>query len=174
MPLLRLPTGAKQWLARLSLLALAAMFELASRRVAALRDELARWDDGRRVGLGVLPDGPSITLAARGGQIDYLGAGLREPEVSLLFKNLDSALLIFTGQLGAHHAAAENRVCIHGDNAKAMQVTRAMAIVQSYLMPRRQLRQTLKRLPPMSGGRRATKALLMAALPLAIARAARR
>ena len=174
MPSLRLSRRAKAALARVSLLALAAMFELASRRVAALRDEVLRWEDGRRVGIGVLPCGPYVTIAARAGRIDYLGAGLRSPQVSLLFKNLDSALLIFTGQLGAHQAVAENRVCIHGDNAKAMQVTRAMAVVQSYLMPRWQLRRTFKRVPTLSARQRATKALLMAALPVAVARAARR
>jgi len=150
------------------------MFELASRRVVALRAELGRWEEGRRVGIGVLPGGPAITLVARAGGVDYLGPGLRSPQVSLLFKNLDSALLIFTGQLGAHQAAAENRVCIHGDNAKAMQVTRAMAMVQSYLMPRSQLRRTFKRVPSLSVRQRVTKALLMAALPLAMARAALR
>jgi len=39
-------------------------------------------------------------------------------------------------------------------------------------MPRSQLRRTFKRAPTLSARQRATKALLMAALPLAVARAA--
>lgn len=169
---MKLSTGAKRTIAHTSLLALAGGFDLTSRYVPEMQAELSRWNDGRRVGLGVIPDGPAVTLALEGGRMRCAGAGLVEPDVSLLFKNLDSALLIFTGQLGAAQAAAENRVCVHGDNALAMQVTRAMAIVQTYLFPEAMLRKTFKRVPELDGRALARKALVMSLLPAAIARAA--
>ncbi|MBN1947910.1 MAG: hypothetical protein JW797_19745 [Bradymonadales bacterium] len=161
------PPRAPAWkvqIARTSLMALAATFELTSRHVPAMQEEIADWEDGRRVGIGVLPLGPFITIAKEGNRLKYLGKGLRNAGVSILFKNLDSALLIFTGQLGAPQAVAENRVCVHGNNYHAMQVTRAMAIVQTYLFPGLILNKTFKRPPRLNVRQLGTKALVMGML----------
>ncbi len=165
-------TGVKIATARTSLLALASAFELTSKYVPEMQAELESWEEGRRVGMGVLPNGPNATIAYEGGRIRYLGSELVDPDVSLLFKNLDSALLIFTGQLGSAAAAAENRVIVHGDNAKAMQVIRAMAVVQTYLFPEVMLRSSFKRPPHLRGAAVARKALIMSMLPASLLRAA--
>ena len=155
---------AKVVTSQVSLLALGATFELASRYVEAMQKEIADWEEGRRVAIGVLPHGPYITIRKTGDCIECLGLGSKDPELSILFKNLDSAVMLFTGQLGAPKAVAENRVIIQGDNGQAMQVTRAMSIVQTYLFPGLILNKTFKRPPKLTLPQLATKAKIMALL----------
>ncbi len=155
---------AKILTSQVSLLALGATFELTSRYVDEMKKEIADWEEGRRVAIGVLPNGPTITILKKGDRIECLGLGSKDPVLSILFKNLDSAVMIFTGQLGAPWAVAENRVIIQGDNAQAMQVTRAMSIVQTYLFPGLILDKTFKRPPKLTPMQLATKAKIMALL----------
>jgi len=167
-------TLAKRGLCAGALLGLAAVFELASELVPAMQREIAGWDEGRRVTIGVLPAGPHITIGKRDGRIRFLGARVEDPSVSILFKNLDSAVLVFTGQLGAPWAVAENRVCVYGPNSEALQVTRAMAIVQTYLFPGLILRKTFKRPPRLSRAEVATKVRILARLTPTMIRLAAR
>jgi hypothetical protein len=167
-------TQAKTALCRTSLLALGMTFELASDHAPELAAELLPWDDGRRVGIGVLPNGPHITIEKRGARLAYLGQGLADPHVSILFKNLDSAVLVFTAQIGAHHAVAENRVIVRGSNHHAMEATRAMAIVQTYLFPGILLKNTFKRPPRLTRAQLLAKGRVYAALVPALVRGARR
>ncbi|MFC1849141.1 hypothetical protein ACFL27_02930 [candidate division CSSED10-310 bacterium] len=154
----------KKMTARISLLALGVTFELTSKYVPEMHAEISDWENGRRVGIGVLPQGPNVTVIKKGNRFRYLGMALKDPHISVLFKNMDSAMLIFTGLIGAHQAVAENRVCVHGENYQAMQVTRAMAIVQTYLFPDFLLRKTFKRPPVLSARQVATKAKIMGLL----------
>jgi hypothetical protein len=140
------------------------MFELCSKRVPELGSEIAGWDEGHRVSLGVLPSGPYITLRKRGGQIEYLGPGLYRPRLAILFKNLDTALMMFSGQLGAAEGTAEQRVVVQGDLAHVMQAQRAMAIVQSYLFPAFMMKNAVKRPVKMRPAQLATKAYIMSML----------
>lgn len=114
---------------------LGAAFEEVSQKVPELKKELADWDEGRRFALGVLPKGPYITLEKRSDRIYYLGKGLMAPEVTFFFKNLDAGVPVFTGLMSSHQAVAENKVIIQGNNAYAMEVNRALAVVLAYLFP---------------------------------------
>jgi len=167
-------TQVKTALCRTSLLALGMTFELTSDLVPEMATELAGWEEGRRVGIGVLPNGPHITIQKRGARLEYLGSGLADPHVSILFKNLDSGVLVFTGQIGAHHAVAENRVIVRGANHQAMEATRAMAIVQTYLFPGLILKKTFKRPPSLTRAQLLAKGRVYAALVPALVRGARR
>ena len=169
-----LTTFAKREFCLVTLAVFGRAFELVSERVPAFEREISGWEEGRRVTIGILPQGPSMTIEKRGSRIVYLGAGAQSPVISILFKNLDAAILIFTGQLSAAQAVAENRVIIHGENAKAMQVTRAMALVQTYLFPGLILRRTFKRPPQLSAGELATKAAIYALLAPRLVFGARR
>ncbi|MFA6035296.1 MAG: hypothetical protein WC889_20535 [Myxococcota bacterium] len=165
---------AKYALAQTSLMALGATFELASELVPEMQEELKDWDEGRRVSIGVLPAGPYITIQNVGGRIKYLGLGQKAPDLSVLFKNLDSAVLIFAAQIGSATAVAENRICIHGSNSYAMAATRAMAIVQTYLFPGIILKKTFKRAPVLDAKHLLIKARIMGLLVPRLAKVAGR
>lgn len=152
-----------------SLLALATAFEIVSKYSPELKAELADWEDGRTFSLGVLPDGPAVTLKKVGDKIRYIGKGVKDPHLAIYFKNLDCALLPLTGQMGAHIASAQHRAILHGNVAEAMQINRAMAIVQNYLMPGIVLKKICKRPPKFTGKQLALKARVMAMLGLGLA-----
>ena len=163
---------SRKALCRVSLLGLGAAFELVSRYVPEMGEIIAGWEEGRRIGIGILPTGPSITLEKRGKRIRYMGSGLADPKVSLLFKNFSAGVLLFTGQIGAAQAVAENRVCVHGNNHEAMEVTHALAVVQTYLFPGIIIRNTFKRPPVLNIRQKARKALVLSLVTPVIAGAA--
>ncbi len=148
----------------ISLSTLAAAFEEVAKRVPEFKAEIAGWNDGRRVAVGVLPRGPSITLEKRGDRINYLGKGLLSPDVSFLFKNLDSGVMVLTGLMSSHQAVAECRVLIDGDTSQAMELNRTLAIVETYLFPMIILKRIFKTPPKLSPGQLITKAKVYSAL----------
>ena len=130
-----------------SLRALGATFELVSKYSAELQGEIMDWEEGRVFAMGVLPNGPSMSLRKSGERIQFLGMGLKDPSVTMLFKNLDAAVMTFTGQIGAHTASIQRRVIVHGNITHAMQAVRALGIVQKYLLPAVILNKTYKTPP---------------------------
>jgi hypothetical protein len=112
--------------------------------------ELSDWEEGRRVAMGVLPHGPYITLEKKGPIVKMIGTGLKDPHVSILFKNLDSAMMVFTTYMGVAQATYENRALIKGDNGKAMEVIRLLDIIMTYLLPGIILKKNFRRAPKFS------------------------
>jgi hypothetical protein len=151
----------KQRIAAIAMLALGVTFEYLSRKCAALRSEIAGWEEGRVFSLSVMREGPSVSLKKENGAIRYLGFGLKSPDIAFYFKNIDSALLVFTGMMGAHTASIQRRTIVHGDIGMAMETLRAMNIVQMYLFPGFVLKATFKRPPKMSFGQLLFKAWVM-------------
>ena len=147
-----------------ALRALGATFELVSRYSPELGSELTHWDEGRTVCMGVLPAGPDMTFCHEAGRVRYLGMHRQNPDVALLFKNMESAVLTLTGQMGAHTASIQKRVVVHGNITHAMQAMRAMAIVQKFLLPGLILAKTCKNPPRLSRSELLIKARVMAAL----------
>jgi len=139
-------------------------FEEVSKRVPELRGEIAGWNDGRRCAMGVLPKGPYISLEKSGDRILYLGKGLISPDVTFLFKNLDSAVLVLTAQMSAHQAMAECRILLDGQVSYGMEMNRALAIVETYLFPQFILNKIFKRKPQLSFYQLITKGTVYAAL----------
>lgn len=147
-----------------ALRALGATFELVSNYSPELQGELACWDEGRTVCMGVLPAGPDMTFRHESGRIRYVGMVRRCPDVAMLFKNMESAVMTLTGQMGAHTASIHKRVVVHGNITHAMQAMRAMAIVQKFLLPGLILAKTCKNPPRLTRSELLIKARVMAAL----------
>ena len=62
-------------------------------------------------------------------------------------KNIESAVLIFTAQIGTPQGYAEHRMSIKGDIGQAMSLIRCLNIVQAYLFPKIISKRILKRVP---------------------------
>jgi len=161
---------AKTALATTGLMALGVAFEFLSRHSAEMRREIEPWTEGRTFSLGVLPNGPAIAVRKERGQLCYLGRGDHGAALCMRFKNLDSALLVLTGQMAAHTASAEHRIVVQGPIDETVQAVRAMAIVVKYLFPGFMLGSLTKRLPVLSRQELALKALLYVALGPALMR----
>ncbi len=160
---------AKETTARASLLALGVAFELGTRFSAALRNEIADIPEGRTFAIGILPDGPAISLRKEGSGMRYLGWGMNEPDVAVLYKNIDAALMNFLGQIGTHHAGAQRRFIVRGNLGDTMVLARALNIVQTFLFPAMYLDLTAKRPVQLSGAELLAKARVMSLLGPALA-----
>ena len=151
----------KSKIAGASLLAVGVMFEELSKNCPEMKDEISRWNEGRTFSLGVLPSGPMITVQKKGGRIKYLGAGDRDSDLIIYFKNMDAALMVFLGMIGSHTATVQGRTIVHGDLGEAMQAVRALDIVVKYLMPGFLFDNLFKRRPQMNFSQLTRKTGLM-------------
>jgi len=158
----------KRVITRASLLALGVAFEMVSKRSLELKDELADWEDGRIFSLGVLPDGPSTSLKKERDRVRYLGTGQENAEIKILFKNIDSALLMVTCRMGSHTAFAQHRSIVHGNIAKAVQISRAMGVVQLFVIPGFVLKRISKRPPKLTPAQLLLKVRILTTLPVAM------
>ena len=157
-------TKSKYALVDTTLTVIGAAFEVVSQMVPELKAEIADWNEGRKCGVGVLPNGPYITIQKKKDSIVYLGKGKQDADVTFLFKNLDSAVMLFTAQMSAHQAAAECRILIDGVNSYAMELNRALSIVETYLFPGLILNMIFKRPPKLTAKQQITKGRVLAAL----------
>mgnify|MGYP000305016162 CR=1 FL=1 len=147
------------------LLALGVAFERVSKLADELKAELREWKDGLIVSVGALPNGPAISFLHEGGQLRYLGKGHHpDAELTVHFKNIDSAFLLVAGLMPPDTGYAQHRGILHGNVAQAMQLSRAMNIVQVYLLPGAMVRRNLKRPPVLTPAQRALKARILATL----------
>lgn len=166
----RLETFSKWAYVAVALRVFGAGFEAVSANSPECRKELSDWEEGRRVALGVLPRGPHITLEKQGHMVRMIGTGLKDPHVSILFKNLDSAMMVYTTYMGVTQAAAENRALIKGDNAKAMETLRMLDIIMTYLLPRIILNRNFRRPPRFAPGQYVTMSIIYASFLPALVR----
>lgn len=155
---------AKEAVAATSLLALGTAFELASRLSVDIKKEIAQWEDGFTFCLGVHPDGPYMTARKEGNAVKFLGMDKIDPDVAIIFKNLDSALMVFTGGIGNATAGAQKRFAILGNVTLAMQLNRVLCLVQMFLLPGIILNKTFKRPPKLSFSQLLVKGGVMAGL----------
>ncbi len=148
----------------ISLRVFGAAFDAVTSTSPECRKELSDWEEGRRVALGVLPFGPHVTLEKKNGVVKMIGTGLKDPHVSILFKNLDSAMMVYTTYMGVVQASGENRALIKGDNGKAMEVLRILDIIMIYLLPRIVLNKNFRRPPKFGFSQYVTMMLIYAKL----------
>lgn len=163
--------GAKKFVAATALMAVGVAFELSSKWDEAIQHEIEDWTPGVTFAMGVLPDGPFMTVQKEGKHVRYIGLGRKDPDVAICFKNLDAALLVFTGQIGTHLAAAEKRFLVQGDLTETVKISRTLSMVQAYVFPGLIVRKTFKRPPVFTPKQKWIKAKVYAALmPLLAAR----
>jgi hypothetical protein len=160
--------AVKKSVVRTSLLALATAFEMVSKGDPEFQREIADWEEGRTFSLGVLPDGPAITLRKAGGVIRYMGKGIRNPKLTIFFKNIDCAFMPLAGLMGAHTAFIQHRAVLHGNIAEAMQTNRALAMVQNYLLPGPVLKRITKRPPKWTTAKLLLKGKIMVLLTVGL------
>ena len=154
----------KEFVVKTSLFAFGVCFEIVSKYSDELKKEIADWEDGRVFSLGLMNNGPAMSIKKEGDHIVFLGMGHKNPKLTIFFKNVEGALLVFTGQIGSHMAFIDHRANCHGNLAEAVQTARAMNVVQKYLMPVFILNKTFKAPPTFTFSQLLLKAWVMALL----------
>jgi hypothetical protein len=137
----------KEFVIKMSLFTFGVTFEMVSKHSEELQKEISNWEEGRAFSLGIVNGGPAMTVQKVNGRIKFLGMDHINPKLTIYFKNVEGALLVFTGQIGSHMAFIDHRAYLHGNLGEAVQTARAMNVVQKYLFPSLILNKTFK-VPP--------------------------
>ena len=116
----------------------------------ATRTEVAEWEEGFTVLFRVLPRGPSMALRKEDGKLRHLGGGMEKADLSINFKNIESAFMTLTPQISLFQSFAEHRCTVMGDLTRAMSVVRCISNALIHLYPRVISKRLVKRLPPAS------------------------
>ena len=141
---------AKRFIVRANFFILGRGLQAASRFDSCVKKEISRWNEGFTVVMKVRPEGPSLAWRKSNGRIRYMGSGSVEADLAIIMKNLDTAFLMVTAQIGTFHAYAQNRIALEGGTVDAMILTRCLNTVEAYLFPKFVSRRILKRSPKMT------------------------
>lgn len=124
-------------------------FQSLCKRDPDLIEEISAWPDYFSILFEILPKGPNMSLCMVNGRLRFVGLKHTDADLKIVFKNIDSALLVFTGQMGSNQALCEFRMAIKGSLPDGLRLLRCVNIVEFYLFPTLITKKILKRLPRM-------------------------
>lgn len=122
----------------------------ASKHDRTLQAEVAAWPEDTLILFKVAPHEPRMAFGKTGhDRLEYKGTKITDEEADLMiaFKNLESAFLMLTAQIGTPQAYTEHRIAVRGDLVLGLSVIRCLNIVERYLFPTFLAKRVLRRLP---------------------------
>jgi hypothetical protein len=114
-----------------------------------IKRELESIPEGLRIQMKVSPCGGSMTVQKHEGTLRYRVGGPHEADLTIKFKNTESAFMVLTAQIGTPRGFAEHRIGVEGMLPYAMIFTRCVNILMGHLFPWFINKRIMKRLPPM-------------------------
>jgi|GEM_PF-345815 len=150
----------KRFIVRANFFVLGRGFQAASRFDSQVKKEISDWDEGFTVIMRVRPRGPSMAWRKSNSRMKYIGSKAAEADLTIAMKNLESAFLMMTAQIGTPQAYAQHRLGLEGNIADAMTLTRCLNSVEAYLFPKFICKRILKRPPKMGVKRHCTRFLI--------------
>lgn len=138
----------KSFVAKVVLWFLGRGIEAAAKLDTSVKNEVSTWDDTTSIMMKIQDYGPFMALKKNNGKLSFVGTKeIDNPNLTIYFKNIESAMLVLTAQLGVAQAFAEHRISAKGDIAFAMSFVRVVYIVEAYLFPTFMAKKVLKRIP---------------------------
>lgn len=117
----------------------------------AVKEELNYYEDGFVVELKVLNTDTKVAVKKMGNEFKYLGSKYKStPDLSIIFKSYEGALLLVLGQIGVYEGYAQHRFIVKGDFIQGMPFVRILYYVEAYLFPRFITKKILKEMPERS------------------------
>jgi len=140
----------KRFLVSLIFIVLGRAFQSASRHDADIKTEVDSWDEGFTIIIRVHPSGPLMGLEKKDHKLFFRWGALTRGNLEIIFRNLESAFMVLTPQMGAAQAFAERRMSVKGDLGISMSFTRALNALLAVLYPRFIVKRLLKRVPVLN------------------------
>jgi hypothetical protein len=122
-------------------------FQTASKIDDELKKEILEWPDSYSIMLKVLPEGPFISFKKKNGLIKFLGFKETDADLIIFMKNIESAFLVFSCQMGLGQMYSEHRLGLKGDVYLSMVLVRCLNIIMRYLLPKILLKKSIRRMP---------------------------
>ncbi len=119
-----------------------------SRVDPTVRAELAPIAPGFVFRMTVLPDGPSFAVERTAeGVFALVKDRTRRAELTVIFKHLRHAFLVFSFQEGTARAFANDRMFVDGQVSVAVRIVRVLDRMEAVILPKFVARRALKRYP---------------------------
>lgn len=149
----------KTVLAKVVFVILGRAFEVLSGKDLDIKREVASWPEGFKLVLDIMPHGPKLVLSKVKGGIRAKALNDKEPDLCVQFKNIESAFLILTPQMGVPTGFAQHRFIVVGDIAKSMSFVRCLNLILCYLYPNFLCRNLMRNIPKINPFQRITRRL---------------
>lgn len=118
----------------------------ASRVDDTVRRELSAFPAGYQVCMTVFPSGPSFHLRLDGnGQGEVLAAPVGKPDLTIRFKHMAHAFLVFAFQEGTAQAFANDRMIADGNVSHAIRLVRCLNRMETLILPKFVAARAVKR-----------------------------
>lgn len=116
---------------------IARLFQAGSEVDDVIKREVRALPDGYVFRMETVPGTPCLILQKRDGIMHILPEDSPlDPDLTIRFKHLTHAFLVFSFQEGTATAYANDRLLIDGDTALAMKVVRCLNRVQAVVLPK--------------------------------------
>ena len=117
----------------------------------AVKEELRFYEEGFVLEMKVFNTDTKVAVKKMGNEFKYLGSKYDiTPDISVIFKSYEGALLLVLGQIGVYEGYAQHRFIVKGDFIKGMPLVRILYYVEAYLFPKFITKNILKEMPQRS------------------------
>jgi len=140
----------KKITAKVVLVILGRAFQVLSRKDLSIAREIDQWPEGFKMELNIMPYGPNLIIEKNEGFIYAKNISDKAPDLSVNFKNVESAFMLLTPLMGVPQGFAEHRFVVIGDVAKAMSFTRCLNLILAYLYPDFLCRNLMRNIPEIN------------------------
>lgn len=131
----------------------------ASRVDETVQKELSALPEGFQVCMTVFPSGPSFFLrVGKNGHSEVISAPIGKPELTIRFKHLSHAFLVFSFQEGTAQAFANDRMIADGNVSHAIRLVRCLNKMETLILPRLIAERAVKRYDAVPLTEKVTKA----------------
>lgn len=123
-------------------------FKTLSKYDSQIQKEIESWPKHFKVLFKVEHFGPTLGLVKTSkNQIKPKNISEHQADLVIYFKNVDSAFMLMTAQIGTHQAYAQHRLRAKGNLAYSMSVIRCLNIAETYLFPSFIAKKIIRDLP---------------------------
>lgn len=120
----------------------------------AVKEELKFYEDGFTIELKVFNTDTKVAIMKMGNEFKYLGSKYKTtPDLSVIFKSYEGALLLVLGQIGVYEGYGQHRFMVKGDLIKSLPFIRILYYVEAYLFPKFISKNILKEMPERSSSK---------------------
>ncbi len=146
--------GVKPFVARIGLKFLGRGLVSCSKIETEIQKELEFYDDGFIIELKIFNTNTKIAVEKLGDKFKYLGSKyMKTPDLSIIFKSYEGALLLILGRIGVYEGYAQHRFIVKGDIIGSMPFIRILYYVEAYLFPKSICERILKEIPELSSSK---------------------
>ncbi|MDV2470065.1 hypothetical protein QR674_13850 [Acinetobacter chinensis] len=121
---------------------------MASQVDEEIKQEVAKFPTGFVLSMNVFPDGPAfIARVSEQKQLELLDTAQQKPDLTITFKHLSHAFLVFSFQESTALAFAHDRMIADGDLAHAIRLVRCLNKMEALILPKLVAELAVKQYP---------------------------